>query len=337
MSKQIQESDDSLLAQLESKLGYVFRDRTVLRHALTHPSFTVEEFTDNERLEFLGDSVLSLAVNEHLFHSMPESAEGELTRIKSAVVSTTSLARISRAAGLSEFMRLGRGLGNHNALPDSVHANVTEAIFAAVYLDGGLQKASDVILHLLGPEISAVTASAGSENAKSQLQELAQRELGCSPYYHVLSERGPQHGKVFVVAVELRGRRFPEFSGHTKKEAEQGAARLAISALRAPAPAKPAPVRAPAAVAAAEVPAASVPKPQEAPPRKSRRPRRRRSAAKQSPAGKPAPAAAAQPKPAAKEASATSAPPARTVRPTPSAARGRGRTKVTKNPYDTMA
>ncbi len=218
---------------LEKRLGYVFKERAFLELALTHPSTTIEEFTDNERLEFLGDSVLSLATSEHLYRTMPRSAEGELTRIKSSVVSTLALARISRKIKLGEFMHIGKGLGNRTKLPDSVHANVTEAVFAAVYLDGGYLAAFDVIVRLLKPEIRTVTAAAGSENAKSQLQEIAQKELGCSPHYRLISESGPQHGKTFVISVELNGRRFPEVSGHTKKEAEQGAARQAIEELHA--------------------------------------------------------------------------------------------------------
>ncbi len=220
------------LKLLEKKLGYSFRNRSFIELGLTHPSYTVEEFTDNERLEFLGDSVLSLSISEHLYRTLPRSAEGELTRIKSSVVSTATLARISRKLGLSAFMRIGKGLGSRSELPDSVHANVTEAVFAAVYLDGGFLPAMDVIIRLLTPEIEIVTASAGAENAKSQLQELAQREHGTSPRYRLVSESGPQHGKTFVISVQLGGRSFPEFAGHTKKEAEQGAARLAIEVLR---------------------------------------------------------------------------------------------------------
>ncbi|MHC4915584.1 MAG: ribonuclease III [Planctomycetota bacterium] len=232
MAKRSQPRKPKSLTLLQKKLGYSFRNKSFLELGLTHPSYTVEEFTDNERLEFLGDSVLSLAVSEHLYRTLPRSAEGELTRIKSSVVSTTTLARISRKLGLSAFMRIGKGLGSRSDLPDSVHANVTEAVFAAVFLDGGLLPAMDVIIRLLTPEIEIVTASAGAENAKSQLQELAQREHGTSPRYRLVSESGPQHGKTFVVAVDLAGRSFPEFAAHTKKEAEQGAARLAIEALR---------------------------------------------------------------------------------------------------------
>lgn len=233
MAKKVPQKQPRSVSILEKQLGYSFRKGEFLELALTHPSFTVEEFTDNERLEFLGDSVLSLSISEHLYRTLPRCAEGELTRIKSSVVSTAALARVSRKISLSDFMHIGKGLGSRAKLPDSVHANVTEAVFAAVYLDGGYLAALDVIVRLLQPEIDIVTASAGSENAKSQLQELAQKELGCSPRYRLVSESGPQHGKTFVIAVELGGRLFPEYSGHTKKEAEQGAARQAIEELHA--------------------------------------------------------------------------------------------------------
>ena len=228
------------LSALEGKIGHKFRDRSILELALTHSSSTVQPLTDNERLEFLGDAVLALAVNEQLYRTLPEDGEGELTRIKSAAVSTITLARVSRGLGLADFMRLGKGLGGRNGLPDSVHANVTEAIFAAIYLDAGLEPAKALVIRLLEPEIATLTTSGGSENAKSQLQELAQRRFGCAPRYRVVRESGPQHDKTFEIAVEIRGRIFPEFSAHTKKEAEQGAARLAIEALTAPEK-KPAP------------------------------------------------------------------------------------------------
>ncbi|HOX05839.1 MAG TPA: ribonuclease III [Planctomycetota bacterium] len=237
------------LSALEDKLGHRFQDQSLLELALTHSSATVEPLSDNERMEFLGDAVLALAVNERLFRTMPADGEGELTRIKSAAVSTTTLARVARALGLGDFMRLGKGLGDRGGLPDSVLANVTEAIFAAIYLDGGLEPAKALIIRLLEPEIAVLTTSGGSENAKSQLQELAQRRFGCAPRYRLLHESGPQHNRCFEIAVEIRGRTFPDFSAHTKKEAEQGAARLAIEALTAPRP-EPA-VRVPAAPAPA--------------------------------------------------------------------------------------
>ena len=243
------------LSALEEKLGHRFRDRSHLELALTHSSSTTQPLADNERMEFLGDAVLALAVNEQLYRTIPDEGEGELTRIKSAAVSTITLARVARALGLGEFMRLGKGLGDRGGLPDSVLANVTEAILAAIYLDAGLDPAKALVIRLLEPEIAALTTSGGSENAKSQLQELAQRRFGCAPRYRLLRESGPQHYRRFEIAVEIRGRSFQQFVAHTKKEAEQGAARLAIEALAAPekrpAQAAPRPEAPAAAVAAA--------------------------------------------------------------------------------------
>jgi ribonuclease III len=216
---------------LEKKLGYKFKKPELLKLALTHPSSTIEKLTDNERLEFLGDSVLGLSVNEYLFKILPEAPEGELTRIKSAVVSTTSLAQVSHDIDLSAYMLIGKGLGCRDDLPDSVHANVTEAIFAAVYLDAGYRRAMKLIVKLLKSEIERIAALAGRENAKSQLQELCQKRFGYSPRYRVISESGPQHDKVFLMGVEINGRIYGEVAGNNKKEAEQGVARIALDEL----------------------------------------------------------------------------------------------------------
>ena len=311
------------LAVLEGKLGYAFRNRGLLELALTHSSSTVAALTDNERLEFLGDAVLALSVNEHLYRIMPGEPEGELTRIKSAVVSTVTLARVARRLGLAEFMRLGKGLGDRAALPDSVHANVTEAVLAAIYLDTGLEPAKVLVIRLLEPEIAEMTAAAGRENAKSQIQELAQRRFRVAPRYRVLRESGPQHEKTFMVAVEVKGRTFPEFSAHTKKEAEQGAARLALEALQA----ERAPAARPARPAARPAPAAA-PQAAAKPAGKGRRRRGRRGGGRKATgARQPGPAARGKtrPQPSPK-------PPA----PAAPAPRIIGARKIRQNPYDML-
>jgi ribonuclease-3 len=275
--------------------------------------------------------VLSLAVNDFLYRTMPTSSEGELTRIKSATVSTIALARVSRRMGFHEFMLIGKGLGRGADMPDSVHANVTEAVIAAVYLDGGFDAGSALVLRLVAQELEAMTAAAGSENAKSQLQEYAQRKLGRSPRYRVLSETGPQHGKTFVVTVDLGGRIFPGFSGHTKKEAEQGAARLALDLLRAQVPAAPAPAAEPVpdgamptAPAAAAAPPAQAGRPAGRPGRRHRGRGRGRGQLK---AGAPAARKPAPPKPHR----APAEPPAPKHGPKPGRSSG-----DRKNPYDTL-
>ena len=319
MVKTAHHSHAADLAALEQKLGHKFRNRALLELALTHSSSTVQSLSDNERLEFLGDAVLALAVNEQLYRTIPDEGEGELTRIKSAVVSTVTLARVSRALGLAEFMRLGRGLGDRGSLPDSIHANMTEAIFAAIYLDSGLEPAKELVIRLLAPEIAELTASGGSENAKSQLQELAQHRFGCAPRYRLLHERGPQHEKVFAIAVEIRGRAFPDFSAHTKKEAEQGAARLALEAL----------------AAERARPAAAAPRPEAAAePVKPAAGRRRRRGGR----GRRGKAAAAKPPAAAAKGKAKAQPAAKApAAPSPGGLRAlRRQTKIAKNPYDML-
>jgi ribonuclease-3 len=220
------------LKELEARLGHSFQNPSLLGQALTHASATTGEAPDNERLEFLGDAVVGLAVNDHLYRSFTRCEEGTLTQIKSTVVSAQTLARRARALRLPEFARLGRGMPAGGELSDSVLANLFEAVVGALYLDAGFERAGEFVLDQLLEEIEDAASLGPERNFKAALQQLAGRRFGELPRYRTVSESGPDHGKVFEVEAVAGGRVFPPGRGRTKKDAEQEAAANAIEALR---------------------------------------------------------------------------------------------------------
>jgi len=219
--------------KLQDRIGYLFQSPALLERALTHPSSTAEDDRDNERMEFLGDSVVNLCVAEGLYERHPEWTEGDLTQVKSAVVSTMGLARAGESLGLRDVARFGKGLPTHEPLPASVYANLFEAVAAAVYLDGGLEAARSFVLRILGPEMRAVAENGGEPNPKSMLQHVAQKNCGITPCYRLIATTGPDHDKVFEIAAHVGHRAFPTGTGRSKKEAEQAAARRALEVLEA--------------------------------------------------------------------------------------------------------
>ena len=158
-----------LLDGCEARLGYRFQDRSLLLSALTHASGAASRLRSNERLEFLGDSILGMVVCEVLYHDYPDLLEGELTRIKSVVVSRVTCARISSELGLQEFLLLGKGMTSVSQIPRSLLADVFESLVAAIYLDGGMDPARDFILQHVGPRIAPVASGDAGENYKSDL------------------------------------------------------------------------------------------------------------------------------------------------------------------------
>jgi ribonuclease-3 len=224
---------DSTFLKLQDRIGYLFQEPSLLERALTHPSSTAEDNCDNERMEFLGDSIVNLCVAQALYERHPQWSEGDLTQVKSSVVSTTGLARAAESLGLRDVARFGKGLPQHEPLPPSVHANLFEAVAAAVYLDGGLEAARSFVLHILGPEMRAVAENGGESNPKSMLQQVSQKNCGITPHYGLISTSGPDHDKVFEICANVGSRVFPAGTGRSKKEAEQAAARLALEVLEA--------------------------------------------------------------------------------------------------------
>jgi ribonuclease-3 len=208
----------------ERLLGHRFADKDLLVQALTHASVADSRLQSNERLEFLGDAVLGMVICDHLHQRYEDLLEGELTKIKSSVVSRRTCAEIADELGLDELLRLGKGLADRQALPKSVLAAVYEALIGALYLDGGLGVAREFILKGMEPTIEAAAGSGHQQNFKSVLQQTAQEVLRQQPQYIVLDEKGPDHAKCFEVCVEIGARRYPSCWGASKKQAEQQAA-----------------------------------------------------------------------------------------------------------------
>ncbi|MBM6869642.1 ribonuclease III [Pseudoflavonifractor phocaeensis] len=218
---------------LEEKLGYTFRDPALLDNALTHSSYANENRAagaqSNERLEFLGDSILGMVTADYLYRTHPDLPEGDLTRTRAALVCEESLVEVAQAWGLGQFLKLGRGenAGGGRTRP-SIQADAVEAVLAAVFLDGGIAPARQIIQTYI---LDAEAERGRNRDYKTALQELVQRESGQVLRYCLVGSSGPDHAKVFAVEVELNGNTVGRGQGHSKKEAEQNAARAAIAAL----------------------------------------------------------------------------------------------------------
>ena len=226
----------SALDSCQERIGYQFNDPELLRAALTHSSSANHRRDSNERLEVLGDAVLGLVVCHALFERLPRAMEGDLTKIKSAVVSRRACARVASQLGLPEVLHCGQGMEVGEQMPRSLAAAALEALIAAIYLDGGFEAARRFILEQLADEIERASKSEHQFNFKSQLQQYAQREQGLTPSYDLLDEKGPDHSKCFEIAASIGQRHFPSAWGPSKKEAEQGAARRALEILQQPEP-----------------------------------------------------------------------------------------------------
>jgi ribonuclease-3 len=212
----------------QRRIGYSFRTPELLLSAVTHASGAPHRLASNERLEFLGDAILGFIVCERLYRAFPESLEGDLTRIKSVVVSRETCSRLSEQLGLADFLIVGKGLALGRPVPASVLSDLFESIVAAIYLDGGMEAVKPFIDRLLGPEIDKVVSGELGSNHKSLLQQLAQRDFGLTPTYEVVAEEGPDHSKSFHVSAQIGTRRYAPAWGRNKKEAEQRAASNAL-------------------------------------------------------------------------------------------------------------
>ena len=212
-------------------LGHEFQDLDLLRLALTHSSLADSRLESNERLEFLGDAVLGMVVCRFLYDNYDDLMEGDMTKIKSNVVSRRDCAEVARELGLDELLRLGKGMTNSQYLPHSVIAAVYESLVGALFIDGGLEAAERFILKALEPRIEQAYESGHHSNFKSVLQQAGQQTIGMSPQYEILDEQGPDHAKCFEVCVSLGNRRFESSWGASKKQAEQQAALNALVAL----------------------------------------------------------------------------------------------------------
>lgn len=236
------ESDTPPLAELERRIGYEFRDRTLLERAVSHRSWAHEQLgpgeeeraraLHNEALEFVGDSVLGLVVAEHLFRSNPDFTEGDLSRMKHQLVSTQSLASAAARLGYGDFIRLGRGEDKTGGREKpTLLADTFEAVLAAVYLDGGFETATHFVLRALADDLGEATPeSAAAADYKTMLQERVQAACRVTPVYEVVSTEGPPHDRTFHV--EARWNEFAvKGSGSTIKAAEMDSARRALEEL----------------------------------------------------------------------------------------------------------
>ena len=223
---------------LESRIGYRFRDRGMLEHALTHKSKAHEDpsggVADNESLEFLGDAVLGLVVAEALFRAFPRYSEGQKSKIKANLVSTASLAEMAEQLGLGDHMILGRGEEKTGGRrKQALLADTCEALIAAIYLDGGLEPAQQFLARELAPAIEqAREPEYFGRDHKSRLQERLQALGRPLPAYRVSAEIGPDHRKMFHVEVVVGEQVISQGVGRTKKDAEQEAAKTAVDSLR---------------------------------------------------------------------------------------------------------
>lgn len=218
---------------IEKRIGYTFSDPQLLETALTHSSFANEHKNQNvecnERLEFLGDSVLSLLVSEHLYKRLKKLPEGELTKIRAAVVCEHSLYKCALSVSLGDALRLGRGEENTNGrLRPSILADAFEALIAAVYIDGGFKAVINTILPLLLPSIDEARNGRINRDYKTILQEIVQKNKEEILEYVLVAERGPDHKKSFIVDVFLNNNPIGRGEGKSKKEAEQLAAKKAL-------------------------------------------------------------------------------------------------------------
>ena len=221
---------------LQSLLGYRFKALALLEEALTHSSLVNEQKTaapqHNERLEFLGDAVLSLVMSEYLASALPQSSEGTLSKLKAQVVSEASLAQVARRLGLGEHLKLGRGEDRSKGREkDSLLADALEAVLAAVHLDGGFEASRTVTCHIFSEELTHIAAQQeqpGAGDYKTQFQEWCQKRHDALPRYVTVRETGPDHQKLFEVELSIQGEVVGVGSGRSKKEAEQQAAKQAL-------------------------------------------------------------------------------------------------------------
>ncbi len=219
------------LKDCQQTLGYSFKNIKLLENALTHTSFKTPYNPSNERLEFLGDAILGMVISEYLFKKFPDYAEGKLTKIKSVVVSSATLAKIGTEMALKRHVSVGKGSTTSSSLPKSLIANVFEAIIAAVYIDGGLKAVYDFIVKQLNKEIDIVCNNKHEKNYKSILQHFCQKQRGHIPKYKIIKQSGPDHKKTFEVITMVNNVEYCTGQGDNRKNAEQVAARKTLESL----------------------------------------------------------------------------------------------------------
>lgn len=228
--------DDQQFDRLQERLGYRFGNKTLLIEALSHSSYVNEnadaDASSNERMEFLGDSVLGLLITQYLFAHYPDCSEGELTLMKSVLVSEVTLAGIAQRIELGPCLFFGKGeAASGGAERASNLSNALEALLAAIYLDTGLEEVRSITEGLFREDLDRIATTRHSLNYKNLLQHYSQEREGAIPEYVLLGSHGPQHEKFFEIEVRIKDAPLGKGSGRSKKEAEQEAARAALDAL----------------------------------------------------------------------------------------------------------
>ena len=221
--------------KLETRINVTFHDKSLLQQALVHRSYLNENpnagVWHNERLEFLGDAVLELAVTERLYAAFPEKPEGELTTLRAALVNSKMLSDISLSIGMNEFLLLSRGEARDvGRARQYILANAFEALIGAMYLDGGYETARDFIDRVVMNELQQVLDKKLYQDPKSLFQEEAQERVGITPTYEVMREWGPDHDKHSIVGIYLKQELVAEGEGPSKQAAQEAAARLGLHA-----------------------------------------------------------------------------------------------------------
>jgi ribonuclease-3 len=233
--EQLTSANKRKLQEMEVLLGYVFRNPVLLQKALVHSSFAFEQLNDtqnNETLELLGDAVLDLVVTDMLLHKFPDIREGEVTKIRAALVRETTLARIARTIRVGDFIMFGKGEeASHGRKKASILASALEALFGAIYLDSGYGAALDIVGRHFKPLLPETKGKILVEDAKSLLQEKLQEQFNRAPTYCLEKEEGPDHAKKFTVSVWFGDEVLGAGAGTSKKEAEQQAAAAALETM----------------------------------------------------------------------------------------------------------
>jgi ribonuclease III len=219
--------EQAKLDELQKLIEYRFKDQHLLSLTLTHTSFVSDRNESNERHEFFGDAVLDLVICQELFEKYPKYSEGDLTKIKSRLVSRETCAEVAEKINLVDYLNVGPGTGSRG-LKGSIVAGTLEALIAGIYIDGGLEPAADFIKMLFGELIDSADADEHQDNYKSLLQQYSQQNLSELPTYEVIDEQGPEHNKCFEVEVSIGKVHYSSAWGISKKIAEQAAAKKVL-------------------------------------------------------------------------------------------------------------
>lgn len=218
-----------MFEQLEKKIGYTFTQQDLLKKALTHTSYAYEnKLESNERLEYLGDSILEFVSSKYLFEHFKHLSEGEMTKVRAYAVCEDNLYKIAENHNFSDFLYLGRSEKMSHSIKKALIADSVEAVIAAIYLDGGLEPAERFILENIKEAIDFASQNVGMKDYKTVLQEELQKHGEVCIKYNLIKEEGPDHAKVFTIEVECDGKKLSQGVGKSKKKAEMEAARIAL-------------------------------------------------------------------------------------------------------------